>query len=275
MSDIPLLLQAAILGLLQGLTEFFPISSSAHLVTVPTLLGWPYLGKAFDVALHLGTLIALVVVFKKDIKSVLRSTWAVLSPGKPSSACDRHLVGLFVVACLPVALSGLLLERIVEERFGTPFSVAIMMITWGVLLEAADREGPKLGRGMHALKLPEALVVGLVQALAIFPGVSRSGATITACLYLGLERREAARFSFLLSIPVVCGAALLKLLALLKEPYPAELLGASAVGIAVSSVVGYLCLRFLFRHLGNGRFRPFVVYRLVFGLLLLGWLAFN
>lgn len=271
MSDIPQILQAAILGLMQGLAEFLPISSSAHLVIIPEILGWPYLGKAFDVALHFGTLLALFVVFKKDVFALLRGTRDIVLPREGANPEEARLVKLLFVGCIPAGVIGILFEETIEEYFGGLLFVAAMLIIWGILLEAADREGPEHTRSITDLTFRDAFLIGCAQAAALMPGTSRSGSTITVALFLGFSRTEAARFSFLLSLPVVAGASLLKGKELLTDQSTADILGPLVTGILVSAISGFICIKYFLKYLQTNSFRPFVIYRVVLGLFLISW----
>jgi undecaprenyl-diphosphatase len=266
------LIQAAILGLMQGLAEFLPISSSAHLVIIPEILGWKYMGKAFDVALHFGTLLALFVVFRDDIAGLLRGTKALLT-GQKAKPEETRLVKLLIVGCIPAGVIGLLFEDFIEHKFGGLMFVAAMLIGWGILLEAADRDSLQRDRTIADLTFKDALLIGFAQAAALMPGTSRSGSTITVALFLGFSRTEAARFSFLLSLPVVAGASLLKGVKLANDPSTVEILGPLMVGILVSAVSGFLCIKYFLKYLQSNSFRPFVIYRIVLGLFLIGWAA--
>ena len=277
MTEIPQILQAAILGLMQGLAEFLPISSSAHLVIIPEILGWPYLGKAFDVALHFGTLMALVVVFKADVLAILRGTRNMVL-GKFMSFDDNRpeetrLVQLLVVGCIPAAVIGLKFEDVIEAKLGGLYFVAAMLIAWGILLQLADRKKTVAERSIPDLTFKDAIIIGCAQAAALMPGTSRSGSTITMALFLGFSRTEAARFSFLLSLPVVAGASLLKGIKLASDPNTAQILGPLLVGILVSAVSGFLCITYFLKYLRTHSFLPFVIYRIVLGLFLIGWAA--
>jgi undecaprenyl-diphosphatase len=274
LSEIPQILQAVILGLMQGLAEFLPISSSAHLVIIPEILGWPYLGKAFDVALHFGTLLALLVVFKKDVLAILRGTRNLFVRRDDAKPEETHLVKLLIVGCIPAAVIGLKFEDLIEEKFGGLYFVAAMLIGWAILLELADRKRPKTERTLEDLTFRDAVIIGCAQAAALMPGTSRSGSTITLALFLGFSRTEAARFSFLLSLPVVAGASILKGIKLASDPTTAEILGPLLVGILVSAVSGFLCIKYFLKYLRTNSFRPFVIYRIVLGLFLISW-AFN
>ncbi len=262
---------------MQGLAEFLPISSSAHLVIIPEILGWPYLGKAFDVALHFGTLMALVVVFKADVLAILRGTRNMVL-GKFMSFDDNRpeetrLVQLLVVGCIPAAVIGLKFEDVIEAKLGGLYFVAAMLIAWGILLQLADRKKTVAERSIPDLTFKDAIIIGCAQAAALMPGTSRSGSTITMALFLGFSRTEAARFSFLLSLPVVAGASLLKGIKLASDPNTAQILGPLLVGILVSAVSGFLCITYFLKYLRTHSFLPFVIYRIVLGLFLIGWAA--
>jgi undecaprenyl-diphosphatase len=258
-------LHALVLGIVQGLGEFLPISSSAHLVLVPWALGWEEHGLAFDVALHVGTLLAVLVAFFGDWVRLLTGALRGAASGRPFGNPDGRLLGLLVLGTIPGAVAGLLLEKKVETVFRDPQLIAACLAAMGVVLFVADRRSGE--RSLSALSPSEALLIGASQALAVVPGVSRSGITISAALFLGYPRDEAARFSFLLSTPIILGAACLKLGALLRAPDH----GAILIGVATSAVVGLLAIRLLLGYVRRGTYRPFVVYRLlvaagVFGL---------
>lgn len=255
--------QAAVYGFLQGAAEFLPISSSAHLSLCPWAFGWEDPGLAFDVALHAGTLGALLLYFWKDWLDLFRGT--LRDPRSPEA---RLLLGI-AGASVPGALAGLFLDQQAETVFRAPALTALMLMAFGLALGWADLRGSK-DSALPSLTFKQAMWIGLSQALAIIPGVSRSGVTITAGLLLGLESAAAARFSFLLAMPITFGAVLHKVPKLgsaLLEP-------ASLTGIAVSAVVGALAIRFLLDHLRKHSLRPFVLYRLALGALIL-FLAFR
>lgn len=265
----PTWVQALVLGVVQGLTEFLPVSSSAHLVLIPALLGWPYLGKSFDVALHFGTLLALTLYFRPEIARLVNAGRDLLVYRQIAGDPGRRLVVVLAVATIPVGLAGLLLEDLVEKAFHHPAWIGLMLIVWGWLLWLAERRGD--GRRMSELGPGDAVTIGLWQAAALMPGASRSGTTMTGGLWLGLPPQEAARFSFLLSLPVVGGATLLKAGRLLREggfDLAPTLLGTVAAGLS-----GWLCIGFLLQHLRRGSFAPFVYYRITLGLLVLLWWA--
>ncbi len=252
------LFHAVILGIIQGITEFLPISSSAHLFLIPWILKWDYQGLAYDVALHWGSMVAIAACFWKDW---LRLARAGLSR-QPSP--DQRLFWSLVLATIPAGVAGLLLENKAEEAFRNPALMASALIAFGLLLGAADRWGKK-NLGMDAFNLRSCLLVGAAQALAIIPGVSRSGVTITVALCLGYRRDAAARFSFLLSAPIITAAGILKLRHI--EGIIAS--GPFWVGIAASTIAGFLTIRFLLNYLKTKDVGVFVFYRVLFGILIL------
>src|SRR5262245_65027852 len=202
--------RAVALGVLQGLGEFLPISSSGHLIVVPWLLGWPDHGLAFDVALHVGTLLAVVYAFAGDWWRLLRGTLAGLSSGRPFAGPEGRLLGQLALGSIPGGLAGLLLDKWAESVFRSPALVAGTLAGMGLVLFAADRRATGSRGEVASISSRDALLIGLAQAAAIVPGVSRSGATISMGLLLGYRREEAARFSFLLATPITFGAALFK-----------------------------------------------------------------
>ena len=270
------LLRAAFLGLVQGLTEFLPVSSSGHLILVREALGWslladPHLNKVFDVALHAGTFLALLAYFRADCLRLLRSFALSLRFGLAGDP-ERRLAWLIVLGTIPAAVAGVLAGDIIETRLGAPMLVAGQLIAFAFLLWLADWRGRRLRR-LDQTSWADGLLVGCAQALALAPGVSRSGITITTGLALGLTRETAARFSFLLSLPIVGGAALYSLAGLARGPaaLPQGSLPLFAVGTLAAVISGYLCIRFFLRYLQTHSLAPFVYYRLALGLLLLGY----
>lgn len=255
---------AAVLGALQGFAEVLPISSSAHLILVPWLLGWPESGLTFDVALHLGTFLALTFYFRRDIIELVVSFFdAVISRRLNTPA--RRLPFLIIAATVPAAIIGKLFEDRIEAMFrSSPLLIASFLILFGLLLGAVDYLGRKR-LVLDDIKPASALAIGLMQCLALIPGVSRSGITITAGLMLGFTRESAARFSFLMSLPIVVGAALLKSVHLLKHGIPAGEGLPMLVGIAVSAVTGYISVAFLLRFVQKRNLAPFVWYRVIVG----------
>lgn len=252
------ILQALVLGLVQGLGEFLPISSSAHLVLVPWFFQWPDPGLTFDVALHLGTLVAVVAYFWRDLLEIIFD--AVTRPRSQSGRLFWYLV----VASLPGALFGVLFEKQAETVFRSPALIALTLTLMGLGLWGADRVGRKR-RDMDDLSWGDSIIVGLSQALAIIPGVSRSGITMTAGLLTGMERDTAARFSFLMSVPIIAGAALLKL----KDLPAAAVNTPFIVGVLTAAVVGYLAIRFLLHYVRHGSYFLFTAYRFLLAVLIL------
>lgn len=249
-------LQAAILGLVQGFGEFLPISSSAHLVLIPWLFKWNDPGLTFDIALHLGTLIAVAIYFWKDwLRLVTKGLTDVRST-------DGRLFWYLVAATIPGAMVGLLLEKKAETIFREPMLIATMLILLGVILYWADRKSTK-DIGMNCITFRISLFIGLSQALAIIPGVSRSGITMTMGLLMGLTREGAARFSFLLSAPIIFGAALVKLPHLISNP--SEITVNFIIGVLVSFITGILSIGFLLRYVRTKNFLPFAWYRFILG----------
>ncbi|MBI3299279.1 MAG: undecaprenyl-diphosphate phosphatase [Elusimicrobia bacterium] len=254
--------QAVILGTIQGLAEFLPISSSAHLVLAPRLFGWADQGLAYDVALHMGTLAALIACFWRD-------WWSLAKDGlRRADTESRRLFDAMVVGTLPAGVAGLILEHRIETVFRDPARIAVALAAFGVLLWWADRTGRK-ERGVGSASLKDVLLIGLAQTLALVPGVSRSGITMTAGLGLGFDRVSAARLSFLLAMPITAAAGLHKA----KDALP--LLGEPAfwAGIAASGLVGIAAIRGLLKLLGERGMGSFAVYRVGLAaviLLLLG-----
>ncbi len=264
------LLHAVVLGIVQGTTEILPISSSAHLILIPRFLGWPESGLTFDVALHFGTFLALFAYFWRDALQLVREglTGFFKEDGK-----TLRLSWLLVAASVPAAIVGKTLEQPIEDIFrSSPFWIVTLMILFGLVLGLADRYGYQ-GHRVENVTLKMALIIGCCQCLALVPGVSRSGITITAALLVGLSRVEAARFSFLMSLPVVFGAALLKGLHLIRHGMPAGEGLPMLVGVLVSAVVGYLCVIFLLRFVQGRTLWTFVWYRVLLGVAVLAALG--
>lgn len=264
--------QAAVMGLVQGLTEFLPISSAGHLILIPAILGWsgPITGLEFTVALHLGTLLALMAVFWKDWIELLGA--AASSLGRRSLDPQSRLAWLIVLATIPAAVAGGFFEKVVESLFRSPAMVASTLIAFALVLGAADRWSRKVS-DEHVLRAPGALAVGCAQALALIPGVSRSGITIATGLTLGLTRQAAARFSFLLSAPIIAGAGVKEAYDMFKTgSVPSDLLP-YGVGILVSGLAGFVSIRWLLAYLGRGSLMPFVAYRVMVGLAVLAMVA--
>ena len=268
--------QAIILGIVQGLTEFIPISSSAHLIIVPWLFKWndPALESlSFDVALHLGTLVALLIYFWDDWGRFVKAGVESIAERKIGDNIDRKLAWYLVIGTIPGGIIGLLFEHKIEELFhpsngpilpGSMVWMGIIIAALGALLFLAERLARHVRR-MESMTLRDAILIGCSQALAIFPGVSRSGSTITAGLAVGLERETAARFSFLLSAPIIAGAGLKSLLDIYKGIHSGTIANADLVlfpiGFLAAAISGYFCIKYLLRFLQNHPTDVFVYYR--------------
>jgi undecaprenyl-diphosphatase len=265
------LIQAIILGIIQGATEFIPVSSSGHLVLVPWLLGWDSPGLVFDTVVHWGTLVAVLAFFWRDwwllITAWLRGLlhWDWRDP-------NARLMWLILVGTIPAVVIGYLLEDFFEALFGEPFWVSMFLLVTAALLASSEWLGRKT-RQLDDLRWPDAVIIGLGQAAAIAPGISRSGATISVALYRGVKRAAAARYSFLLGTPIILGAGLLQLYDLFSAPDAAAQLPALVAGFLAAVVVGYLCIWFLLRYLQRGKLYPFALYCLWVGVscLIVAW----
>jgi undecaprenyl-diphosphatase len=269
---VELLLEAALLGVVQGLTEFLPVSSSAHLILARAFFGWDSdrFGLPFDVACHVGTLTAILIYFRHDLRELLRGLPRLLTPASDPSA--RRL-WFIAIATIPAVLVGALLGDLIDAA-RTPAVIAVTLTVVGVLMSVAERVGSHR-RTSDSLGLVETLSVGIAQACALIPGVSRSGATITTGLFLGLTRESAARFSFVLGVPAMLGAATLEGAKLLAggTPMDALTIRVFVVGMVVSGVVGYITVTFFLRYLANHTLDAFVAYRLALAAVTLAWLV--
>ena len=260
--------QAVILGLVQGLAEFLPISSSAHLVLAPWVFGWSDPGLSFDVALHVGTLVAVLWYFRAEWVKLTQSAIALLRTRKADTEDKRRFLYL-VIATIPAAIGGILLEDYAETTFRSPALMAVTLMVMGVVLWAVDRYAVK-DRALSSLGLRDAVLIGLAQVLALVPGVSRSGSTMTAGRALGFDRQSAAVFSFLMSMPVTAAAALLKVPDLLRTEGITSTLVAGVISAGVSS---WLAIAVLLRYVSRHSFGVFAVYRLALGVVILTLLA--
>jgi len=257
------ILHAIILGAVQGLTEFIPVSSSGHLVALPYLLHWAYQGKSFDAALHLGTLAALLLYYRRDWVKIISSFCSHVFGKKPYEKDEAGEVSgrLFVpiiVACIPAAIVGAKWDSFFEEKLSRWDVVAVALVVFGLLMLAADRLGKK-ERSITRMSYTDYLAVGFAQILALVPGVSRSGITITASLFRGLNREAAARFSFLLSTPIVLGAGVFAARHINFHEIGHE---AFACGLLSSAIVGYFAIDFLIKYLKTRSMTVFVIYRI-------------
>ena len=274
--------QAIVLGIVQGLTEFLPVSSSAHLLVVPWLLGWESPGLAFDAALHLGTLAAVLVYFWRDLLAMalafpraIRRPYAILRSGDSADVMPR-LALLIAIGTVPGLIVGLLGEGTIDAVYhpggvapdAVVVAVAVASIALALLLLAAERTAQHV-RGMASLTARDGLIIGLAQTLALIPGVSRSGATITAGLFRDLTRVDAARFSFLLGVPIIAAAGAKGLIDTLTSGLDAGQLAVFAVGVAVSALAGFVAIWGLLRYLQRATTAVFIVYRIVLGIVLI------
>jgi undecaprenyl-diphosphatase len=269
------ILQAIVLGLTQGVTEFAPVSSSGHLILVPWLFDWsilndPNLNKTFDVALHVGTLMGALAYFRRDVWRYLVAFGQSLR-GRSVTTVDQRLAWALVVGTIPGAIAGALFEDVIQEKLGKPWLIAVMLAGFGVVLYAVDRAAPS-DKTVDDLTVRRGGILGLAQALALQPGVSRSGVTMTAGRLMGLDRESAARFSFLLAMPIIAGAGLFKGLDLLNtgfQGYGTEFLW----GFVSSAVSGFLVIWGLLKYLRGHDFKIFMIYRLAVAALVLGVIA--
>ncbi|MFE6749902.1 undecaprenyl-diphosphate phosphatase [Kitasatospora purpeofusca] len=260
---------AAVLGLIQGLTEFLPVSSSAHLRVFSALLGWDDPGAAFTAVTQLGTESAVLIYFRKDITAIV-STW-IRSLWTPELRRDPNArMGWFViVGTLPIAVLGKLFQTTIETQLRDLRIIGTTLIVFGLVLAAADRSrAVRSARQIDSLTFPHALVYGAAQSLALIPGVSRSGGTISAGLFLGYSREAAARYSFLLAVPAVLASGLLELFKIGEGPAPAW--GPTVLATLIAFAVGYAAIAWFLKYISHHSFLPFVVYRVLLGGLIIG-----
>jgi len=273
------IIHAIVLGLVQGLSEFLPISSSGHLLLTPWLFGWNDFSdvsveKAFDVALHLGTLIAVIAYFRKDLVVYVREGLRMVVQKEKPRTTEGRLAWLLVVASIPAALFGAIAGNWIDEHLGKPVIIAASLIFFGLLLAWADRRLGK--RKFEEMNSRDAIVIGLAQVIALNPGTSRSGISISAARILGFDRDTAVRFSFLLSVPVTAGAVAVKLLELFKDGIPEGLVIPMIVGIVTAGISGWLAVAGLLKLIRSKSFDAFVIYRVIAGVAILaiaasGW----
>lgn len=259
------LVQAILLGVLQGLTEFIPVSSSGHLVLIPWLLGWDDPGLTYNTVVHLGTLLAVALYFRRDIVMLLRGFLRSLATRKIDSF-ETRLPWLIVLATIPAALAGYFAEDLFEKLFGAPRIASMLLLVTGLILVVSERLGRKR-RDLKELSVRDAAWIGLAQAAAIAPGLSRSGATIAAGLWRDQRRPDAARFSFLIALPVIAGAGALQLVKTISSGLAGAQWALLIVGFLSAFVSGYLAIRFLLRFVQTHSLRPFAYYCWAIGLL--------
>lgn len=267
-------LQALILGLIQGLTEFLPVSSTAHLILAPTIFGWTLTpefeqaGFAFDILVQWGTLLAVIVYFWRDLWGIARGVLAGLAVRQPFGTLEARLGWLIVVATLPAVAVGVVFKDFVQALHASPYAVIGVLILFSGMIYAVERIGRR-DRGLEALTWRDALVIGLAQSVALIPGVSRSGATICGGLLAGLDRQSAARFSFVVSIPVLLGAGVLALRDLSGLPDLGAVVPPLLLGTAAATIVGFACIHWLLGYLAKHSMDVFVWYRLIAGAVFL------
>jgi len=259
------IIQAFWLAIIQGLTEFLPISSSAHLILPSAILGWQDQGLAFDVAVHIGSLVAVLVYFRNDVLQLTRS-WAKSTLLGHTSTAQSQMAWFIIMATVPAALVGLLAGGFIEIHLRSIAIIAATTIVFGLLLGWVDWRC-RGAKTMQHMTWQSAVLIGLAQALALIPGTSRSGITITAALALGFDRKSAARFSFLMAIPVIALSGGYKALQLMAQPSVAWF--EIAMGTAVSAVTAYLCIHGFLRLVDKIGMLPFVIYRLILGVILI------
>lgn len=264
----PTVWQALVLGTLQGLTEFLPVSSSAHLSLTPWVFGWQPAGLAFDLSLHVGTLVALIWYFRAEWARLIRGGLTLVRNRRPTDDASRQAL-FIIIATIPAGIAGLLLEDLAETAFRAPIVTAIALIVMGALLWVVDAR-VRRDRSRGQMTWRDALIVGFAQCLALVPGVSRSGSTITAGRALGFDRSSAAVFSFLMSMPIILAAALFKVPDALRET---GISLALVVGVAAAALSSWLAIAVLLRFVRTRSYAVFAVYRFALGALILGLIA--
>jgi len=263
--------QATVLALVQGLTEFLPISSSAHLALVPMLSAWPDQGLAFDCVLHLGSLTAVIVYFRSDLWHMSCGFGETLRERSLTANHDGYLAWLIGFATIPVGLAGLALKDYIETDLRSVTVIGLASVVFGLLLWWADSKGIRQ-RQESQWTLKDAMIVGVAQAIALIPGTSRSGITMTAGLMLGYTREAAARFSFLLSVPVIVLAGGMKIKDWIAQPEQAASVGILCLGYVISAISAWICIHYFLKFLERTGMGPFVIYRIILGSVLL-WMV--
>lgn len=258
------IIQSSILGLIQGVTEFLPISSSGHLIIMPKFFGWNDPGLSFTIALHWGTLAGVIGYFYKDWLRLFKNAFAFLNNRNNYNAKSDKTLFLIIVATIPGAIAGYFLEDFAETVFRSPLLTATSLIIAGLILYAADSFGKKHKEIGH-ITIKAALFIGIAQILAIIPGVSRSGITISAALLLGLNRKESATFSFLLATPIILGAGLIKSPDIINNGINMAFMA----GFLSSAVAGFLSIKWLLKYIQNNNYSIFTIYRIILGIIIL------
>jgi undecaprenyl-diphosphatase len=270
------LIEVILLGIVQGLTEFLPVSSTAHLAVVPKLFGWPDPGLSYDIALHVGTLAAVLIYFFRDWLQVIAQGLGLNGGGTdPELERNRGLLWLLILGTIPAGIAGLLFQKQAESSLRGPYVIATTMIVIGLFMWLAERVGVKK-RDLSHVSVIDSLVIGIAQAVAVIPGVSRSGITISAGLLRDIDRRSAARFSFLLSTPVILGAAAKDLWDLMRHEggITPEMRSAFFLGILISAVTGCATIAFFLNFLRRRSLNLFVAYRIIFGIIVIALATF-
>jgi undecaprenyl-diphosphatase len=266
--------QVVVLAIVQALTEFIPISSTAHLVLIPWLFGWKDGGLTFDVALHAGTLVAVIIYFFRDWVQIIGQAFGLNVGIDPDLKQNRNLLWLLAAGSIPIGIFGYLFDKQADTTWRQPYVIGTMLIVVGIVMWMAERR--RIGsKSMSTIQMSDAVAVGLAQAVAVIPGTSRSGATISAGLFRNMNRETAARFSFLLSTPAIGAAVLKKAWDIHKEGgIPPDMKVPIVVGIVVSGLLGAVVIAFFLRYLRRSSLMPFVYYRIVFGIIVIALAAF-
>jgi undecaprenyl-diphosphatase len=266
--------QVVVLAIVQALTEFLPISSTAHLVLIPWLFGWKDGGLTFDVALHAGTLVAVIIYFFQDWVQIIAQGFGLRIGRDPDLKQNRNLLWLLAIASIPIGIIGYLFDKQADTTWRQPYVIGTMLILVGIVMWIAEKR--RIGsKSMSTIQMSDGIAVGLAQAVSVIPGTSRSGATISAGLFRNMNRETAARFSFLLSTPAIAAAVAKKFWDVHKEGgIPADMKVPIVVGIAVSGVLGAIVIAFFLRYLRRSSLMPFVWYRIVFGIIVIALAVF-
>jgi undecaprenyl-diphosphatase len=265
---------AVVLAIIQALTEFLPVSSTAHLILIPWLVGWNDGGLTFDVALHAGTLAAVIIYFFRDWVQIIGQGFGLNIGRDPDLKQNRNLLWLLAAASIPIGIVGYLFDKQADTAWRQPYVIGTMLIVVGIVMWLAERR--RVGsKSMNTIQFSDGIVVGLAQAVSVTPGTSRSGATISAGLFRNMTRETAARFSFLLSTPAISAAVAKKAWDIHKEGgVPPDMKLAIVVGIVVSGLLGAVVIAFFLRYLRRSSLMPFVYYRIIFGIIVIALAAF-
>lgn len=260
--------QAIILGIIQGLTEFLPVSSTAHLILAPWFFGWHDPGLLFDVVLHLGTLTGIIAFFYKDFYMIIHGMVSNYKDSMGKLSIEGRFGWYIIIGTVPAGVAGLAFKDKIETIFRSPHLIAVTLILFGIILWWAETKGRKM-RKSHHLNIVDAIIIGIAQAIALIPGVSRSGITITAGLFRNLDRETSARFAFLLSTPIILAGGLLSLLDVYKEGLSSGSIWPLLAGFAASAISGFFAIKYLLLYLSRRKVNVFVYYRIVLGIVIL------